>query len=164
MINYACFCFVLFCFEIQTPVVKISFYYYQRGSENLQLITLLKICQIGEIKLNPDILLTIRSKIQQSKPLKIKALFSSQLFASRITTESQKSVFIVQYSHLILMTNILELWGKTMCHLVLCIIIFKKLEKIARSLCVCLFKQGRRPWVWKIQNRIPWEIIWTSSF
>lgn len=64
--------FVLFCFEIQTPVVKISFYYYQRGSENLQLITLLKICQIGEIKLNPDILLTIRSKIQQSKPLKIK--------------------------------------------------------------------------------------------
>lgn len=29
-------------------------------------------------------------------------------------------------SHLILMTEILELWGKDVCHFVLCVIIFKK--------------------------------------
>lgn len=102
------------------------------------MITLLKICQISEIKLNAGILLTIRIKVKQSEPIKPFSVVSHLLVPE--LPQKARNLYSLP-SYLILMTKILELWEQAMCQLVLCIIIFKKRKKIAkRQLKLCPFK------------------------
>lgn len=97
-------------------------------------MTLLKTCQISEIKLNAGILLTIRIKVKQSEPIK-----PSYLLVPELPQKARNLYSLPGY--LILMIKILELWEQAICQLVLCVIIFKKQKKIAkRQLKLCPFK------------------------
>lgn len=97
-------------------------------------MTLLKTCQISEIKLNAGILLTIRIKVKQSESIKPSYLLVPEL------PQKARNLYSLP-SYLILMIKILELWEQAICQLVLCVIIFKKQKKIAkRQLKLCPFK------------------------
>lgn len=101
-------------------------------------MTLLKTCQISEIKLNAGILLTIRIKVKQSEPVKAFSVVGYLLVPE--LPQKARNLYSLP-SYLIIMTKILELWEQAICQLVLCVIIFKKRKKRAkRQLKLCPFK------------------------
>lgn len=122
---YFLFCIVFW--NTEAPVVKLFVSTITKEAQkNLQLMTLLKIFQIGEMKLNSDILSTIRIKIKQSEPLNPFAVVSHLLLPNY-----HRKPGIYRFIAQSLMTKILELWGKAQVGL--CVVIFKKLKKIAKN-------------------------------